>query len=338
MKNNQIVLLIIIIVLILVGVFYFFNQTDNKQPAQLEKITVMLPFLPSAEFLPVYTAISNGYYKEQGLDVTVNHTAEGSFATIKQVASGASNFSYSIGGDSLITARSQNIPVVAIYQTEHNDVFGVISKKDANITTPQQLVGKSIAVPGAGSPPEIAIKAILKNSDIDLSKVKFVYVGGDLVKSLLTGATDATSGHILFEEIFKSMSVETNSLYAKDYGANFPTGLTITSEDMIKNKKDVVQKFVNATDKGLKYAINNPSLAIDSYVANFNSSEAEADKAMELSYWNRLVKEQAQPNKFNLGSLDNSQFALTNDVLLNIGAITSKIDISKAYTTEFLPK
>jgi NitT/TauT family transport system substrate-binding protein len=337
MKNNQIILLIII-ALIFVGGFYFFNQENNKQPTQLEKVTVILPFLPSAEFLPVYTAISNGYYKEQGLDVTISHTAEGSFAAIKQVASDASNFSYSIGGDSLITARSQNIPVVAVYQTEHANMFGVISKKDANITTPQQLVNESIAMPGAGAPPEVATKAILKNSGIDPNKAKFVYVGGDLVKSFLTGNTKVIASYLFFEELFKSMGIETNSLYAKDYGANFPTGLTITSEDMIKNKKDVVQKFVNATNKGLKYAISNSNLAIDSYVKNFNSSEAEADKAVEISYWNRLVKEQVQSDKFKLGQLDKTQFETTNDVLLNIGVITSKIDISKAYTTEFLPK
>lgn len=303
--------------------------------SKMEKVTVIFPYLMSAEFLPVCTAINNGYYKEEGLNVKINHTAEGSFAALKQVARGRADFSYSVGGDSLIIARDKKIPVVAIYQTEHSNTFGIITKKELGITTPQQLIGKTIAVPGYASPPENAIKAMLKNSGVDFAKVKFVYVGGNVVDSLLKENVDAISGHHVWSEILKSMEIETNLMQAENYGADFPTGLIVTSEDMIKNKKDVISRFVKATDKGLKYAVNNSLIAIDDYINNFDSTKIKSNKNAESGYWNRFIKEQYR-NK--IGQLNKKQFNMTNESLYKIGLIENKIDITKAYNTEFIPK
>jgi NitT/TauT family transport system permease protein len=307
----------------------FWNITSK-----MEKVTVVFPYLMSAEFLPVCTAINNGYYKEEGLNVKINYTAEGSFAALKQVARGRADFAYSVGGDSLIIARDKKIPVVAIYQTEHSNTFGIITRKESGITDPQQLAGKTIAVPGYASPPENAIKGMLKNSGVDFAKVKFIYTN-EIIDSLLKNKVDAICGFLFFEEFFKSINVEINSMKAKDYGVNFPTGLTITSEDMIKNKNVVVEKFVLATHKGLKYAVDNSLIAVDDYMKNFNNTKLKGSKVTESGYWNRFIKEQYQ-NK--MGQLDINQFNFAHKELLKMKLIDNKIDMSKAYTSKFIPK
>lgn len=301
-----------------------------------QNIKVIMPFVASSEWMPVYTAINQGYYADEGLKVSIEYTAEGSFGAIKQVAAGNAQFGYA-GGDSVILARSQDIPVISVYQVDHNDVFGIITKQSSGIKTPQDMVGKSVAIPGPGSPPDIAIKALLSNSGIDYKTVTFVPVGSALLPALLSNQTDATSGHILFEELLKLEGVPYNSMVAKDYGANFVTDTVITSDSIAKTNPDLVKKFVRATDKGLKYAAANPEIAVDGYIKNFNP-DAVKTRAFELSYWKRLVNEAIAPNQFTPGSFNQTQWTMTQDVMKNIGVIDKTTDITKAYSVEFLPK
>ncbi len=338
-KNIKILAGVAVVILIVAAAVMLSGNkpTTTSEQAKPEKVTAIMPFIASSEFVPVYTAVTNGYYAEEGLDVKVEHTAEGGFSAIKQIAAGNVEFGYAISGGSVILARSQNIPVVSVYQVEHNNLFGVISKKDLNITKPEQLVGKKITIIGPGSPPDIAVKAILKNSGVDYNKVELIPVGGASIPTFLQGKADAIAGYIIHELILDAEKVPYNVMYPRDYNANFVTGTIATREDVIKNNPELVKKFVRATAKGLKYAIDNPEAAVDSYIKNFNP-DAEKDRALEMGYWTRIVNEVIEPSKFKLGNIDKNQWTATQDTLFNIGVIDKKTDLTKAYSTEFLPK
>jgi NitT/TauT family transport system substrate-binding protein len=285
--------------------------------------------------MPVYTAINQGYYTDEGLNVSIEYTAEGSFGAIKQVAAGNSQFGYA-GGDSVILARSQGIPVISVYQVDHNDTFGIVTRQSSGIKTPKDMVGKSVAIPGPGSPPDIAIKAILSNSGVDYKTVTFVPVGSALLPALLSNQTDATTDWIVFEELLKAQNIPYTAMVAKDYGANFVTDTLITSESIATNNPDLVKKFVRATDKGLKYAVANPETSVNDYIKKFNP-DATKDSAFELVCWKRFVSDAIAPGQYTPGSFNAAQWVSTQDAMYNISVIDKKIDITKAYTTQFLP-
>jgi ABC-type nitrate/sulfonate/bicarbonate transport system substrate-binding protein len=240
-----------------------------------QNIKVIMPFVASSEWLPVYTAINQGYYADEGLNVSVEYTSEGGFGSVKQVAAGNAQFGYS-GGDSVILARSQGIPVVSVYQIDHNNVFGILTKKSANITKPADMIGKSIAISAPGGAVDYSIKAILKNSGVDYNTVTFVPVGSAVLSMLLSDKTNAMPDHIMFEELMTLQGVPYNAMTAKDYGANFVTMTLITSDNTAKNNPDLVKKFVRATDKGLKYAVANPEKSVDDYISKFNPEAKES--------------------------------------------------------------
>lgn len=334
MNNRMNKIFAAVLLFVLVAGALFISGCVNTPKEQ--KVSVIMSFIPSSDFVPVYSAATEGYYNDEGLNVTVLHTPEGSFGSIKQVAAGAVNFGYEVSGGTVILARSQGIPVVSVYQVEHNDLYGIITKKSSNITKPEDLIGKTVALPGPGSPPDISVKAILKNSGVDYNEVNIVAVGGNLIPTILQDKSDAIAGYIFHELILKAQGVPYNVMYPKDYGANLVTGTLIISEDTLKNNPELVKKFVRATDRGMKYSIENPEKAVDSYIKNFNPDAAK-DRDLELQTWIRVINEVIQPNKFKLGQFDNDQWIKTQDILFDIGVTQKKIDISKAYTTEFLP-
>jgi ABC-type nitrate/sulfonate/bicarbonate transport system substrate-binding protein len=190
-------------------------------------------------------------------------------------------------------------------------------------------------MPGPGSPPDIAAKAILKNVGVDYNNVSFVPVGAALVPSLLGNKTDAIAGYIIHELILEGEGVDYRVWYAKDYGANFVTLSIITNEETLMDNPELVRKFVRATDKGFKYAMDHSEEAVDAYIKNFNP-EAEKFRDIELAYWERLTNEVYQPDKYPLGEFDRDQWVMTQDALYDLDMVEKKTDVDKMYTTEFV--
>lgn len=332
MDNKKIIGTLIAVAIIAIAVF----AAGCVEPTEKvgEQVTVMMPFVMNSEWCAFYTALNNGYYADEGLNVTMLYTSEGSFGSVKQVAAGKTTFGYA-GGDSIIMARSKDLPIVAVYQNEHSDLFSIILKADSPITEPSDLDGKTIAIPGPGSPADIAAKAILKNVGVDYNNVSFVPVGAALVPTLLGNKADAITGYIIHELILEGEGVDFREWYAKDYGANFVTLSIITNEETLKDNPELVRKFVRATDKGFKYAMDHPEEAVDAYIKNFNP-EAEKFRDIELAYWERLTNEVYQPDKYPLGEFDRDQWVMTQDALYDLDMVEKKTDVDKMYTTEFV--
>lgn len=329
--DKKLLAVIVGVIILVVAGFYILKA---QPPQKLEAVTAVMPFVANSEWLGFYAADLQGYYQEEGLKVNLEYTDQGSFYAVKQVASGNAPFGYA-GGDSVVVARAQGLPVVAVYQEGQENEFGLTFKK-GKINKPQDLVGKTIAIPGPGSSPDIAARAILKNSGVDLKSVSFVPVGAGLVPALLQGKADAIAGYIIHELILTSQGVNYGVWYAKDFNANFAGLSIITSAALIKQNPDLVKRFVRATNKGFIYAMENPAAMVDGYIAKFNP-QAQKDRQLELDYWTRLTKEVYRPEKYTPGSFNDAKWQLTQDTLFNLGIITAKTDITKAYTKAFLP-
>ncbi|MCK4730621.1 MAG: ABC transporter substrate-binding protein [Candidatus Aenigmarchaeota archaeon] len=335
-KNNTLIYGTISLAVLIIAVIGIGFYGGNTETSETEDVTIMMPFVMNSEWCAFYTAINNGYYADEGLSVTMLYTSEGSFGSVKQVVSENVDFGYA-SGDSIIMARSKDLPIVAVYQNEHSDLFSVITKKDSPITKPSDLDGKTIAIPGPGSPPDIAAKAILKNSGVDYNNVNFVPVGAALIPTLLGGEADAIAGYIIHELILQGEGVDINVWYAKDYNANFAGCSIITNENTLKENPELIKKFVRASNKGFKYAMDNPEKVVDAYIKNFNP-DAEKFRDIELEYWERLTNEVYQPDKYPLGQFNKDQWTMTQDTLFDLGIITKKTPISEMYTDEFVPK
>jgi NitT/TauT family transport system substrate-binding protein len=291
-----------------------------------KQVTVILPFSASSEFLPVYVAINEGYYAQEGLNVTAIYTTEGSFGAIKQVAAGNAQVAYA-SGDSVILARSKEIPVVSVYQVDHESIWGIMTKKESGLVKPQDLQGKTIAIPGPGSPPDIVIRAMLKKTGVT---AQFVSVGGELIPALLDNKADAMPSHTLFEEILDAKGVQYNVMPAREYGVNFVADTIITSQDALAKDPELVRKFVRATAKGLDYATKNQGATIAGYLEKTNPDAAKMGD-FEAKFWARYVAECIKPDKYALGGFDLAQWQDTQEQMYGLGIIEKKTDMSGAF-------
>lgn len=257
MERTQKMIAIGVVVLIVVSAVYayFFWRKTDMATAPLTKVGMEMKWLPQSQFAGTYVALEKGYYKAEGLNLSIMP-----FALDKQpidsVVNGDVQFAV-IGADAVLAAREAGIPVKAIAVIYKTNPVVAYSLTSSGIKTPYDFVGKTI-----GLKPDIQVlyNAMMNKLGIDRAKTKEVEVGYD-ASELLSGKVDVSTGYIFNEpQQARDAGKDVEIIPVSNYGVNMYADVLIAREDYILNNRDTVQKFVNATLKGWNYAIQYLSL------------------------------------------------------------------------------
>lgn len=330
--NKKIIGALIAAVVVAAAVF----AAGCVEPTDGEKVTLMIAYTPNVGYSPFYVAAANGYYGDEGLNVGFQYTSEGAPGVLKQLSANKVEFGY--GGDSaVITGRVEGMPVVAIQRIIQKNLFGIYSKEELNITKPEDLIGKKVAMPApAGAVPTI-IKVILKKEGISFSQIQPLYVGGALISTCLAGKADAMGAYLPQKVVAEVIGkTKMNEIRASNYTTIGRT-YVYTTDRMIEEHPDIMRKFVRATQRGLEYAVEHPEDAVDAFI-KYNPDAAEK-RAMNLAIWKAMAErgfDRGANGKpiFHLPSEDN--WAEKQDQMFDVGAIDKKTDVSEIYTDEFV--
>ena len=339
---NKITNYILIGVIAIAGIVLIYtNQKKSEEPQdvpvkkELTDVTVMMPFTPQPLWAQFYCAVDQGYYDEVGLNVDITYTTFGTMDSLKQLA--ANNVDFAYGGDeSLIIARSQNIPIVAIQKAIHHNLLDVFSKTEKDINEPKDLIGKKVAMPSAGATVTFLTKAMLYKAGLDYNDVEFVFVGAALIPALLQNNVDAIGGYVPHKIILENMGQETKVLHTIDY-TTLGKIYVFTNEKMIQENPDIVKKFTTATQKGLEFAIKYPEKATDIYL-KFNP-DATKNRDVSLAIWKDLSERgfsKTPKGEIIYEKPSEDDWTEKQNTLYEIGVIDKKTDVNKMFTDEFI--
>jgi putative hydroxymethylpyrimidine transport system substrate-binding protein len=151
----------------------------------------MLDWFPNPDHAPVYVAKAKGFFAEQGLDVDIMVPADPN-DPLKLVAAGKINFAISYQ-PSVITARSEGLPVVSIGALVQHPLSSILYLKSSGFKTPADLKGKRI---GYSVEPlyRVLFEAVAEAAGLQTSDYDIYRVGFNLAPSLLSGKVDAAVG------------------------------------------------------------------------------------------------------------------------------------------------
>jgi len=325
-KPSIIILAIIVFVLIVGGIFWAIKSNEGQNG---EKISIRLKWLDQAQFAGFYYADKEGYYKKGGLDVKLNAGGV-DFPAIQMVAGNSDQFGVT-GADQILLAREKGIPVVALAVIYRKSPFVLFTLKDSGITTPQQFVGKKVGVKLGGNE-ELTYRAMLNNANVDSKKFEEIPVKFDITQ-LLTKQIDVWPGYAINEPITaEEQGYPVNLIWPSDYNVNLYADTLFTTEDMIKNKPDVVRKVVQATIKGWEEALKNPEQAV-TYTLQYSDKLNREHETKMMNASIPLVKPDSNP----VGFMDKATWESMQALLLKQGFTKQAVNINKTFTTEFLP-
>jgi ABC-type nitrate/sulfonate/bicarbonate transport system substrate-binding protein len=331
MKTGKMIKSIISFIIIITAVLAIAACSAQKKPEALQKVTFVLDWTPNTNHTGIYVAKEKGFYKDQGLDVEIIQPQEGSSDTI--VASGKAQFGISYQ-EGVTYARAAGVPLVSIAAVIQHNTSGFASLKEKNILSPKDFEGKTYG--GWGSDVEAAtIKYLMDQAGADFSEVKIMTTGdADFFQA-------SASGQIDFAWIFegwagieaKQKGIELNYI---DLGRIAPvfdyyTPVIITNEDIIKNNKKLVEAFMDATIKGYEYAIENPDDAAQILV----SAVPELNRELVVES-QRFLSERYKDDAEKWGLQKQEVWQRYTDWMYQNGFIEENIDVTKAYTNEFI--
>jgi NitT/TauT family transport system substrate-binding protein len=219
---------------------------------------------------PFVVALDKGFYKAQGLDVTID-TAAGSLEPLNRVASGT----YDMGvGDinSLIKFRdaNPNVPIKAVFVVYNKPPFAIVGRKSRGVSQPKDLEGKKLGAPAPDSA-YAQWKIFAQANNIDTSKVTIENIGFPVREPMLAaGQIDAATGYsfsILLNLRDRSIPADDISvMLMADYGVSLYGNVILVNSKFAAEKPEAVRKFLLAFVEGVKETVKSPDTAVDSVI------------------------------------------------------------------------
>ncbi len=292
---------------------------------------------PSA---PYFVALDKGYYKAEGLNVTID-SGPGSVAGIARVAAGT----YPIGFfdiNSLMKFRDQNPDkaVKGVLMVYDEPPFAIVSLKKTGITKPKDLEGKILGAPA----PDGAFaqwKAFVKENGIDAEKVKIENIGFPVREPMLAdGKVDAITG-FSFSSFFnlRQKGVPADDIVVmlmSKYGLVLYGNAIMVNPDFAKAHPDVVKGFVKATIKGIIDTAKDPKSAIKSVMKrNETADEAIELARLEMALKDNIVTDWVKAN--GVGDVDPARLAKSIDQVGITYDFKAKPTAADIFTSEYLP-
>jgi NitT/TauT family transport system substrate-binding protein len=316
--------------LCLLSVCLVLGGCKHQASSGLTPVKLQTDWYPQPEHGGFYDAQIRGYYKDEGLDVTilpggpyVNSSQEVSVNAV-QFAMGSSDY--------VLVSVSNDVPLVAVMATMQHDPQAVMVHQDSPVHTFKDLDGHAVAIRlGMSTWFEYLVKRYqLKNVreiPATYSVANFLQDPGYIQQIFVTS-----------EPFFaRQAGVPVRSMLISETGYN-PYRVVDTSRAFLQQHPDVVAKFVRASVRGWRDYLNNPD-DINAAIAKLNP--AMSVPQMKFSY--EALRDQhfiagEGANGADLGRFDPARWTSMYQQLLELKVISKPFDPSIAYTVQFMPK
>lgn len=300
-KFKNLTLFVFTFLLALSSAFIFVGCKKDDNKIVLNEVT------HSIFYAPLYVAYNLGYFKDQGLNVTIE-SATGSDASMTALISGSADIAL-IGPEQVIYAQGKkNQPVIFGQLTKRDGSF-IVGKENSENFSLDDLKGKTIIGGRAGGLPAMTLEYIIKNAGLTIgtdknagevnlrTDVSFPMIGSEFVTS---GSEYCT----LFEPTATNLQKEGNG-YVLDavgkYSGEVPYTCFVATENYLTKKSDKAQKFLTAVYNGYQYLATNPSIdgakALKKSFSGMSEEELKiaVEQYMSIDAWSNdlYLKEEA---------------------------------------------
>jgi NitT/TauT family transport system substrate-binding protein len=248
-------------------------------------LTVVIPFPSGAVFYPLFVAQENGYFAEEGIEVTVE-PVDGSGATIQQLAAGQAQVAVPSPGPFMqAVARGEDLR--SVYTLYQSNVFSVQVAANSEIQSLADLEGKTVGVGALDGGETPFVKAALKEAaDLDEGDYELLAVGdgGQAVVALNRGDVDAYASAFVDVAIMKLRGVELRNILPEEF-QNFFDTVFVFKSDFADDNPEVIEGFGRAIAKGTVWGLDNAAAVVDI------TSKSFPEEAEDKEFTRALVEE-----------------------------------------------
>jgi NitT/TauT family transport system substrate-binding protein len=288
-----------------------------------------MSYIPNVQFAPFYVAVERGYFAEAGIEIEFDY----SFETdgVKLVAAGDLPFAV-VSGEQVVLARAQGLPIKYFVQWYRRFPIAIFSLKERNIAKPEDLKGKTVGVPGFFGATYVGWRAFLDAHGLSEGDINVQEIGFTQAAAVQQGKVDAAVGYIVNEPIvLEANGFAVNVFRVGDEVDMVANGL-ITNEKTIEENPALVRSMARAVLRGIRDALADPDAAMR-ISAKFVEGLQPDDPIQKRVLQATIELMRGEP----LGASTAAAWEKTQDVLLKMGQVRTKLDVNAYFTNAFLP-
>lgn len=284
---------------------------------------------------PYVVAIRQGFFKEEGLDVTFER-GFGSGDTVKVVGLGQADFGVASMGP-LIIGRVRGVTTKQIAIQGHKFVQGIYYLKGSGITKPKDFEGKRMGGP-VGSADHLMLPVFCKAANLNCDSIRWIPMeGATKVPALMTGQVDAMPDfHTVrpqYEGAARAAGKELSFMLYADWGVDIYSHGNVTSDDTLKKRPQTVQKFLNAVLRAWNWSYQNPDAAIDDFLKQVPEVNRDISRrSLEVTFFHLF---DGISEKQGIGVMDREKVKRTIEVTLVSSKIQATVNPEEVFTNEF---
>lgn len=324
---KKVVLLMLTLALALMGCT---SSNSTNETGALRHIKLPMGYIPNIQYAPFYVAIDKGYFAEEGIEIEFDY----SFETDGVALTGAGELPFAVAsGEQVLLARSQGLPVVYAFAWYQEFPISVISAPELNIKEPADLRGKKIGLPGLFGANYIGLEALLFEGGVDPKEVSMDAIGFNQVEAYASGNSDIVVGYTANEPIvISSQGFDLSELRVADYVDLIANGI-VTNEETVANDPELIKGMARALAHGIADTIANPEEAY-TISLKFVENLKDQDKTVQMQVLNTSIEFWKADR---IGYSNPQAWENMNNLLVKMQLIPEAIDLSKAFTNEFIP-
>ena len=286
-------------------------------------------------YAPQYVAIEEGYFEEEGLDLTLV-TGFGADKVLTALISGEADIGF-MGAEASIYACQEGAtdPAVNFAQLTQRAGNFLVAREEMPDFKWEDLKGKKVLGGRKGGMPEMVFEYILRQNGIDPSKDLIIDQSIDFGSTAAAFAEGNADFTVEFEPGATNLEKEEKGYVVASLGTDsgyVPYTAFSAKKSYIEKNADVIQGFTDALQKGMDYVQKHTPKEIAEAIApqfketNLNTIETIVSRYYEQDTW-----------KDNL-IFEEKSFELLQDILESAGELDTRAPYNKLVTTTFAEK
>jgi NitT/TauT family transport system substrate-binding protein len=297
-----------------------------------EAVTYLFPAPPSLPaFGPIRLAKGKGYFAEAGIDVNFA-VGRGGVDVAKQVGAGNAPLG-GIVADGPIMVRQNGVPIKIVAVFGGRGFMQLVVREDSGIQKPADLKGKTISVMSFQDTTYYALLGLLASAGLTQDDLNIQSAGpAGVWEFVATGKAAGMAGVPDWIPPVLAAGVKVKVIPTDEFFPHMAQAIGV-SDQVIKDKPELIGKFVKAALRGMKDIMDDPGKAADQfveYVPEWKGKEGAVKAA--FNYYATLV----YPGQKQLGEVDVQRLANLQDFYLAKGIIQRKSPVEELYTNQFI--
>lgn len=301
--------------------------------AELTPISIGVGYIPNVQFASYYVAIEKGFFAEGGLDVSLEYGFENDY--LKLVGVGERQFMIG-SGDQVILGRAQELPVRYVMNWYTRYPVVLFAKEAAGISTPADLVGKRIGIPGPFGATYVAFRGLLEAAGLTEEDVQVESIGFTQAAAVSEDSVDAAVDYAVSGPVVLEQAGETITTIGLDDYLSIPSNGLVTNESTLESNPELVRALVRASLRGVEYTLANPDEAFAislKYVPEAGGDNEGINRAIfdaTLTYWQPIAG--SQP-----GATDLAVWQSAVEFMQRVGFVEKVPPAEELFTNDYLP-